>query len=87
MIDRNEFLFNILMVNEIPFVRLYGDREFLLLDHKVRISVFAPSAEVKFHLLQYKYKDIVYESGEISGEELSKILGIDWIKRYSKIII
>ena len=85
---RNEFLFNILMVNQIPFIRIGDLREFILLDQKVRIATFETNDDVlKFKMLELKYKDYIFKDGFVEPSFLADLLNIQWIKRYNSIII
>lgn len=85
---KNEFLFNILMVNKIPFIRIGELREFILLDQKVRIATFETNNNVlKFKMLELKYKDYVFKDGFIEPSFLADLLNIPWIKRYNSIIL
>lgn len=87
MLCKTEFLFNILMVSEIPFIRINGRTEFLLLDHRVRIATFCASDKLLFQMSKYKYKDLVYKNGKMTGKELANILDLKWISKYKEIII
>lgn len=85
--EKKEFLFNILMVSEIPFIRIGSSREFILLDHKIRISSFEANAMLKFKMMELKYQNFVFENGVIDSTFLAKILDLDWIKKYDYIIL
>lgn len=85
---KNEFLFNILMVNQIPFIRIGELREFILLDQKVRIATFETNNDVlKFKMLELKYKDYVFKDGFVEPSFIAELLNIPWIKRYKTIIL
>lgn len=85
--NKVEFLFNILMMNEIPFVRYKGKKEFILLDQKVRIATFNATPELKFRLDKLGYSDYIFKEGIIEPSFLSDLLNIDWIAKYKSITI
>lgn len=84
---KNEFLFNILIANNIPFIRIGEFREFILLDQKVRIATFEANNILKFRMLELRYKDYIFKDGFIEPSFLADLLNIQWIKRYNYIII
>ena len=84
---KNEFLFNILMVNQIPFIRIGNLKEFILLDQKVRIATFEANDILKFRMLELKYKDYIFKDGFVGPSFLADLLNIPWIKRYNSIIL
>ena len=84
---KNEFLFNILMVNQIPFIRIGNLKEFILLDQKVRIATFEANDILKFRMLELKYKDYIFKDGFVEPSFLADLLNIPWIKRYNSIIL
>ena len=84
---KNEFLFNILMVNQIPFIRIGDLKEFILLDQKVRIATFEANDILKFRMLELKYKDYIFKDGFVEPSFLADLLNIPWIKRYNSIIL
>lgn len=85
--NKVEFLFNILMLNEIPFIRIKGKREFILLEQKVRIATFEANAILETQMFKLKYKDYVFKDGIVEPSFLADILGIEWIKKYKGITI
>ena len=88
MNTKSEFLFNILIANGIPFIRIGEFREFILLDQKVRIATFEANNDIlKFRMLELKYKDYVFKDGFVEPSFLADLLNIQWIKRYNSIII
>lgn len=84
---KSEFLFNILIVNQIPFIRIGNLREFILLDQKVRIATFEANDILKFRMLELKYKDYIFKDGFVEPSFLADLLNIPWIKRYNSIIL
>lgn len=84
---KTEFLFNILMINEIPFIRIKDNKEFILLDQKVRIATKKANPIIAEQMFKLKYKDYIFKDGMVEPSFLANILEIDWIKRYKGIII
>lgn len=84
---KTEFLFNILMINEIPFIRIKDNKEFILLDQKVRIATKKANPIIAEQMFKLKYKDYIFKDGMVEPSFLADILKIDWIKRYKGIII
>lgn len=85
---KNEFLFNILMANQIPFIRIGELKEFILLDQKVRIANFETNNNIlKFKMLELKYKDYVFKDGFVEPSFLADLLNVPWITRYKSIIL
>lgn len=87
METKTEFLFNILMANNIPFIRFGKSHEFILLEEKIRIATFESDFELFYTLYKNKYKDLVFVDGVIPPSLLAKILNINYINMYSKIFI
>lgn len=73
---RKEFLFNILMDYEIPFLTNKSKTIFILLDEKIIISSKEISEDIEYLFTKQNYKIIIKSNGKIESLLLSTILMI-----------